>query len=74
GHEDITQVFPEEIVLELRAILTHRSGHNLRNLFGHGLIKDAHLASIATIVLWWNLLRLIMWPYRHRLLEFTDNP
>ena len=74
GHEDITQVFPEEIVLELRAILTHRSGHNLRNLFGHGLIKDAHLTSIATIVLWWNLLRLIMWPYRHRLLEFTDNP
>jgi len=67
GHEDISQVFHEDIVIELKAILTHRSGHNLRNLYGHGLIKDEHLASTAAIVLWWTLLRLIMWPYRHQL-------
>ncbi|MEA9490701.1 DUF4209 domain-containing protein [Xanthomonas campestris] len=69
GHEDIAQVFHEDIVMDLKAILTHRSGHNLRNLFGHGLIKDEHLASTATIVLWWALLRLIMWPYRQQLIE-----
>lgn len=72
GHEDIAQVFHEDIVIELKAILTHRSGHNLRNLFGHGLIRDEHLASTATIMLWWTLLRLIMWPYRHRLI--TSEP
>lgn len=65
-HEDIAQVFHQDIVIELKAILTHRSGHNLRNLFGHGLIRDEHLASTATIALWWTLLRLIMWPYRNR--------
>lgn len=69
GHEDIAQVFHEDIVIELKAILTHRSGHNLRNRYGHGLIKDEHLVSTATIVLWWSLLRLIMWPYRDRLFE-----
>ncbi|QOY21328.1 DUF4209 domain-containing protein [Xanthomonas citri] len=69
GHEDIAQVFHEDIVIELKAILTHRSGHNLRNLYGHGLIKDEHLASTATIVLWWALLRLIMWPYRQQIIE-----
>ncbi|WP_127171395.1 DUF4209 domain-containing protein [Xanthomonas euvesicatoria] len=72
GHEDIAQVFHEDIVIELKAILTHRSGHNLRNLFGHGLIRDEHLASTATIVLWWTLLRLIMWPYRHRIALSKD--
>ncbi len=72
GHEDIAQVFHEDIVIELKAILTHRSGHNLRNLYGHGLIKDEHLASTATIVLWWTLLRLIMWPYRHRFMTFAE--
>ncbi|MGX2054354.1 DUF4209 domain-containing protein [Xanthomonas axonopodis pv. cassiae] len=72
-HEDIAQIFHEDIVIELKAILTHRSGHNLRNLYGHGLIKDEHLASTATIVLWWTLLRLIMWPYRHRLITFTES-
>ncbi|PPU15853.1 hypothetical protein XacyCFBP2565_08650 [Xanthomonas arboricola pv. corylina] len=69
GHEDVAQVFHEDIVIELKAILTHRSGHNLRNLFGHGLIKDEHLSSTATIVLWWTLLRLIMWPYRNHAAE-----
>ncbi|MBV6668160.1 DUF4209 domain-containing protein [Xanthomonas euvesicatoria pv. alangii] len=73
GHEDIAQVFHEDIVMGLKAILTHRSGYNLRNLYGHGLIKDEHLASTATIVLWWTLLRLIMWPYRHRLITFTES-
>ncbi|PPU28743.1 hypothetical protein XarbCFBP6827_19125 [Xanthomonas arboricola] len=38
-------------------------------LSGHGLINDEDLASTATIVLWWTMLRLILWPYRHLLLE-----
>lgn len=73
SHEDINQVFHEDIVMELKAILTHRSGHNLRNLFGHGLIRDEHLASTATIVLWWTLLRLIMWPYRNLIAKNREN-
>jgi hypothetical protein len=68
-HPEVSKVLFPDLVLELKAILCHRAGHNLRNRFGHGLINDEDLASTATIVLWWTMLRLILWPYRHLLLE-----
>lgn len=69
GHPDINSVLHPDIVLELKALLTHKSGHNLRNRYGHGLIADDELANVGTIVLWWTMLRLILWPFRERVVE-----
>lgn len=72
-HPEVSKVLFPDLVLELKAILTHKAGHNLRNRYGHGLMKDSELASTATIVLWWTILRLILWPYRNLLLEQNTN-
>lgn len=68
-HPEVETVLSPDIVLELKAQLTHKSGHNLRNRYGHGLITDDNLACVGTIVLWWTMLRLVLWPYRGRALE-----
>lgn len=68
-HPDINSVLHSDIVLELKALLTHKSGHNLRNRYGHGLITDDDLANVGTIVLWWTMLRLILWPFQERMIE-----
>lgn len=64
AHAEVGSVLSPDIVLELKTLLTHKSGHNLRNLYGHGLIPDEDLANVGTIVLWWTVLRLVLWPYR----------
>lgn len=69
AHPEVESVLSPDIVLELKAQLTHKSGHNLRNRYGHGLITDDDLACVGTIVLWWTMLRLVLWPYRGRALE-----
>lgn len=69
AHPEVETVLSPDIVLELKAQLTHKSGHNLRNRYGHGLISDDDLACVGTIVLWWTMLRLVLWPYRGRALE-----
>lgn len=72
AHPDVSTVLAPDIVLELKTLLTHKSGHNLRNLYGHGLISDDDLPSVGTIVLWWTMLRLILWPYRGRVVELAE--
>lgn len=69
AHPEVATVLSPDIVLELKTQLTHKAGHNLRNRYGHGLITDENLACVGTIVLWWTMLRLILWPYRGRALE-----
>lgn len=71
-HPEVSSVLAPDIVLELKTLLTHKSGHNLRNLYGHGLISDDDLPSIGTIILWWTMLRLILWPYRGRVIELIE--
>jgi hypothetical protein len=63
-HAKVSEVIHPDIVIQLKSLLTHRAGHNLRNLFGHGLMKDDDLLSPGTVVLWWTILRLVLWPYR----------
>jgi len=68
SHPEVYGVLHPDVVLELKALLTHKAGHNLRNRYGHGLINDDLLANTGTVVLWWTMLRLILWPWRERLL------
>jgi len=72
-HPDVSEVLFPDLALELKAILTHKAGHNLRNRYGHGLIKDDELASTAIIMLWWTILRLILWPYRQEIVDIETS-
>lgn len=69
SHPDVSAVLAPDIVLELKTLLTHKSGHNLRNRYGHGLIRDENLANVGTVALWWTMLRLLLWPFRERARE-----
>lgn len=74
AHPDVNKVLSENLVLELKAILTHKAGHNLRNRYGHGLIPDYDLDNVGTVVLWWTMLRLVLCPFQDRILELrVDN-
>nr|WP_244664593.1 DUF4209 domain-containing protein [Xanthomonas phaseoli] len=69
AHPDVGSVLPPDLILELKALLTHKAGHNLRNRYGHGLIADDELANVGTVALWWTMLRLVLWPFRERVVE-----
>ncbi|HDS1654871.1 TPA: DUF4209 domain-containing protein [Stenotrophomonas maltophilia] len=71
-HPDVSRVMSPDLVLELKALLTHKAGHNLRNRYGHGLIRDDQLAAVGTVVLWWTMLRLVLWPYQETVLTKED--
>lgn len=72
AHPDVGGVLSPDLILELKALLTHKAGHNLRNRYGHGLIADDQLASVGTVVLWWTMLRLVLWPFRERVVEMLE--
>jgi len=69
---DVGSVLSPDLILELKALLTHKAGHNLRNRYGHGLISDDQLASVGTVALWWTMLRLVLWPFRERVVEMWE--
>lgn len=72
AHPDVGDVLSPDLVLELKALLTHKAGHNLRNRYGHGLVADNQLASVGTVALWWTMLRLMLWPFRQRVVEMWE--
>lgn len=72
AHPDVVSVLSPDLILELKALLTHKAGHNLRNRYGHGLIADDQLANIGTVALWWTMLRLVLWPFRERVVEMWE--
>ena len=72
AHAEAGTVLSQDLLLELKTLLTHKAGHNLRNLYGHGLISDGNLANVGTIVLWWTMLRLVLWPYRGRAVQLMQ--
>lgn len=71
-HPDVGAVLSPDLILELKALLTHKAGHNLRNRYGHGLIADDQLANAGTVVLWWTITRLVLWPFRERVVEMWE--
>jgi len=56
-------VLPRGMNLELKALMTHPAGANLRNRYAHGLMSDRELASAATLAVWWLVLRIVLRPF-----------
>ncbi|MGK7928916.1 MAG: DUF4209 domain-containing protein [Spirulina sp.] len=60
---EITEIFDEDTLFDLRHLLVEHSGSNLRNRMAHGLISDAEFISNPIICyLWWLVLRLCCIP------------
>ena len=62
---ETTEAFGDDIVFELRGILTEEFGSNLRNLMAHGLLMDGECYAPAIEYLWWLLLRLCVIPLQY---------
>ncbi|MDI6024055.1 DUF4209 domain-containing protein [Leucobacter sp. UT-8R-CII-1-4] len=62
-NERVIDIFGEDIVFELRALLCGPIGPNLRNEVAHGLIGDTVFSSGVSVYLWWFTLKLVFMPY-----------
>jgi len=56
---EVTKVFGEDLVFELRALFCDAFGPNLRNECAHGLLDDSDCSSAAPAYAWWLGLRLV---------------
>ena len=59
---EITSMFDEDMLFNLRGLLVQRSGSNLRNRIAHGLINDDEFCDSLMSYLWWLVLRLCWLP------------
>jgi len=60
---EITSIFDEDTLFDLKNLLVEHSGSNLRNHMAHGLINDDEfLRSLLMSYLWWLTLRLCCLP------------
>ncbi len=59
---ELRAIFDEDLIFNLRALLIERFGSNLRNRVAHGLIDSDGFLNVASIYLWWLILRLCCWP------------
>lgn len=59
---EITSIFDEDTLFDLKNLLVEHSGSNLRNRMAHGLINDGEFLSPLTSYLWWLTLRLCCLP------------
>ncbi|MBT2767169.1 DUF4209 domain-containing protein [Stenotrophomonas sp. ISL-67] len=53
-------ILPLGMNFELKALMTHPAGANLRNRYAHGLMSDRELASPATLAVWWLVMRIVL--------------
>ncbi|MFF2622842.1 DUF4209 domain-containing protein [Oerskovia jenensis] len=60
--DEAKMVFGEDLVFELRGLLTEQEGFNLRNDVAHGLLNDAGGWSSASVYLWALCLRFVVFP------------
>ena len=59
---EVTEIFGEDFVFELRGLLIERFGVNLRNRLAHGLIDQQVFQSVHVLYFWWIILRLLFIP------------
>jgi hypothetical protein len=59
---EITSIFNEDTLFDLKSLLVEHSGSNLRNRMAHGLINDGEFFSPLMSYLWWLTLRLCCLP------------
>jgi hypothetical protein len=60
-HPRAVEVFGEEMLFDLRVLLTEKAGSNLRNDVAHGLLGDGDKIG-AKIYFWWICLRFVLLP------------
>lgn len=61
-HPEITSIFYETMLFELKCLLVEHAGSNLRNRMAHGLIRDGEFRSPLMSYLWCLTLRLCCLP------------
>ena len=59
---EITSIFDENTLFDLKGLLVEHSGSNLRNRMAHGLINDDEFLNPLMSYLWWLTLRLCCLP------------
>ena len=59
---EITSIFDENTLFDLKCLLVEHAGSNLRNRMAHGLINDSGFRSPLMSYLWWLTLRLCCLP------------
>lgn len=56
--ENFVEAYDEDLIINLRALLTEKYGLNMRNRIAHGLCSSDELSSAGTIYVWWISLKL----------------
>lgn len=59
---EITSIFDENTIFDLKCLLVEHAGSNLRNRMAHGLISDREFLSPLMSYVWWLTLRLCCLP------------
>jgi len=59
---EITTIFDENTLFDLKCLLVEHAGSNLRNRMAHGLISDSEFTSPLMSYIWWLTLRLCCIP------------
>ena len=60
--QEITSIFDENTIFDLKCLLVEHAGSNLRNRMAHGLIGDEEFMSPLMSYIWWPTLRLCCLP------------
>ena len=68
----LNRLFGEDLIFDLRGLLTEKFGANLRNDMAHGLIEFGSFYSEFGCYLWWIALRFYLIPYFMREAEVTE--
>lgn len=58
--EETAEIFDQDLLFEMKALLVHWHGPNLRNNIAHGLISTNEAGSYLVVYWWWRSLRLIV--------------
>ncbi len=61
---EVENIFGEDLLFDLRAILIERFGHNLRNESAHGLLPEGGFYQPVVVYLWWLILRICWMSFR----------
>jgi hypothetical protein len=52
----LSEIVSEDVLFELRCLLTDNRGPNLRNRLAHGMLCDSDFSSVEALYAWWLVL------------------
>jgi len=55
-------ILGEPLCFELRGCLVEKTGYNFRNRVTHGFVSEAECCSVAGVMLWWLIIRILATP------------